>query len=92
MILETEGEPVAGSPFRIVAREFVGAGKIEVYLRDRLVLSKECADPPCFDHYAVPPRTGGATLFVIAKDSAGQTEELEFTIREISEGRMTAGA
>ena len=57
-----------------------------------LVLQHDCDDPPCHEMAMIPPGTRGSTLRVIATDSVGNSQEIEYQITDSdagSSGMMT---
>lgn len=92
MKLSYNQEPIVGQPFRVEARGGSGSIHLRIIIGQRMVREKDCPDEPCHEMIVVPPRSAGRTLQVVARDSRGVTEELEFTIRDKARGQMALGA
>lgn len=82
MEIEELGLPYAGERFHFTVTQGTGLTNIEVYIDRKELLSKDCPDPPCHEMILVPPGTKGADLWIIARDTHGNTEEKRFTVGE----------
>lgn len=82
MIIENQGLPYAGEPFRFTVADAPGKTKIDVYVNTAHIFKGECPDPPCHETVWIPVGTRGSVLRIMAKDFLGNTIEREFNITE----------
>lgn len=78
--------PVVGQRFRVEVRDFSGIPQILIFIGGRLFSEINCPAEPCYEDIVIPAGTAGVTLRVIAADSGGAREELEFIIKRQAEG------
>jgi hypothetical protein len=80
MIIENQGLPCAGEPFRFSVSGANGKMGVEAYIDSILVYEGECPDPPCHEIIDIPNDRINSVLRIIIWDMDGNTAEEEFTI------------
>jgi hypothetical protein len=91
MQLKYHREPIAGERFSVTASDYAGTAILQIYIGQKLVGERECADPPCHEMVVVPKGTRGTILRVVVETSSGEREELELQITGQSRPALEAG-
>ncbi len=86
MRIQCEDRPRAGQQFMFRVTGATGKTRIEAHVDTRRVLETECPDPPCHEMVQIPAQTRDSILRLIAIDSIGNREELEFIIADSEAG------
>ena len=94
MLIQTLKPPVAGEKLIVKVAGCNGKTIVEVRVGDRRLLQHEHTGLMCNLAVEVPPGTGGANLYIHAKDASGVPKSLEFEISDCDPGphSMLAGA
>jgi hypothetical protein len=94
MEIKAMNQPLAGRQFRFLVAGGTRPTRIQVYIDQSQVASKDCDDPPCHEIVWIPPGTRGSEVRIVASNLLGSTEERRFTIADAEAsggGMMSAG-
>ncbi len=80
--MEIEGlsNAYAGTHFHFRVSGGARPTRIDVYIDQIMVLSKDCDDPPCHEMIFIPNGVRGSQVRVTARDAHGNVEQKSFSV------------
>ena len=82
MNIRPMGQPQPGEWFNFQVSGGTRPTQIDVYIDKHKVVAKECDDPPCHEAIFIPQNARGAEMWIVARDTFGNTEQIKLKVTD----------